>query len=556
MPWLIYPSDLAPDVAFTKAHYLEFATRDEAVSYRDQTGLATDHLVPYGCAHYPDGSQPTPELAAALFQSGSWYNLSDEEWTAIFGDDTKPHGRITCDECPTATGWTRDQCSVALYTTAGDRNAWRQREQGRIDDYTYQPVPWATVDRYPDHYVHLSTTKPGLVAYTEDDIKGIADRQTALKAGRYLERFYSDIDKDTRLDRWIAECASTVLRLNVTTDPDVIEQVFTTGPTTCDGKHRPTSCMSYPADHYRSDCHPVRVYGDSPDLAVAYVGTPGTEIKGRSIVWPAKKLHSKIYGSPVTNALLAQAGYTAGSLTGARIRAVEDDNTCSFIVPYIDGISHGKLVRPYIILGHGYDVSVQNTDGVSADEDEPEADPPCDVCGGDPDDCSCFTCEHCDERHSEDNYAGDGLCTDCASSCEECGAVHLCDNLTATETNRTLCTTCIDDLADRCLACGNSFLGELFLSRTAQRQAINNHLDHLCETCMDGHWYCPTCETAVKDNVACCGMMHVHIPCSWPMRYVLRPCGPKPRPRGITLRRHACIDPMLATSQEVSTDET
>lgn len=70
-------------------------------------------------------------------------------------------------------------------------NNWQQREQQRLMDGTYKPIP-LPLDYPASHYVHLSTakTEEDYVAYTPSDEYGKRDRQVRLKFGRYLHKTF------------------------------------------------------------------------------------------------------------------------------------------------------------------------------------------------------------------------------------------------------------------------------------------------------------------------------------------------------------------------------
>lgn len=202
---------------------------------------------------------------------------------------------------------------------------WETREALRLADGTYTPVPWAAkLDPIPGHFVHVSVSHHGLVAYTETAAKGGLDIQTPIKPARYLKRFYPDLADHVARDLAAAVRPADPLKFAVTADD--IEHVYVTGP---------TSCMSKEEGLYESHCHPVRVYGDS-DLQLAYITNDDDTPIARALVWPERKLHARIYGcdSRMTQAL-TQAGYTRGRLTGARIRRIEEGDG-TLVMPYID----------------------------------------------------------------------------------------------------------------------------------------------------------------------------------------------------------------------------
>jgi hypothetical protein len=279
---------------------------------------------------------------------------------------------------------------------------WRQREQARFDAGTYQPLPWANADWYRDsigakeHYAHVSTERDGMVAFTESPEKGAADRQTRMRPGTYLQRFYSDklsADEIQALARdYAGRFEDNVLLL--ATSEDEIERVYTTGP---------RSCMSARASDYSSPFHPVRVYA-AGDLAVAYV-MRGGNIVGRALCWPKEKKYSRVYGDgDRLLPLLTEAGYRHGRLHGAKLLRKTYDG--GFVCPYIDEIYRVSDHGTFLCIGG--DIPADSTKGL-IDHDEGEY------------------CPHCDERRDPDSFyyiedLQESWCESCADNDS-----HLCD---------------------------------------------------------------------------------------------------------------------------------
>lgn len=304
---------------------------------------------------------------------------------------------------------------------------WRTREQERLDSGTYTLLSRAwrhsywfrygmegnTLDEYLNnndhcwppytapylnHFAHVSLTDGAMIAFTENDAKGIADRQTKMKPGKYLTKFFSHVLTPLQITElataFSAEFAP--MELQFASDADDIEHVYRSGP---------SSCMSYGANSYSSSEHPVRAYA-GPDLQVAYIARGDDDVTARAIVWPAKKRFGRIYGDAGRlKPLLVAAGYSTGSMVSARISAIEDEG--QYVVPYVDGISYGERDGRYIVLGHG-DINLQRTDGLSG---------------------SAFTCDHCGDGMSEDDgfYCED----DGETMCEDCHGNHrfYCERL-------------------------------------------------------------------------------------------------------------------------------
>lgn len=278
---------------------------------------------------------------------------------------------------------------------------WRLREEARFVLGAYVPLPWASeISPIADHYAHLSSVKPGLVAYTQDAAKGEADKQTQIRPGRYLTRFYCDLPAADirRLVGGVPRPATLAFARTA----DEIEKVYLEGP---------RSCMTQPASSYDSQCHPVRVYGDS-DLMLAYAVPPDGLPTARALVWPEKKRFGRMYGDEaLLEPLLRDAGYSFGSIAGARIRripadTVEDD---AVVMPYLDGCrSFDILDDNWLEIGGPY--AATTTTGIAKLEE-------------------CSRCDYCSELATElFDVGGDNWCESCRENdafCSEYSDEHF-----------------------------------------------------------------------------------------------------------------------------------
>lgn len=274
-----------------------------------------------------------------------------------------------------------------------DDGSWQERERGRLASGEYTATPWAALPWFarPEtalHFAHVSTVDGAKIAYTEDAVKGQADRQTRIKPGKYLARFYADVLSTEDIARLSAEFSKTYEDnvLMFATTADDWERVYTDGP---------SSCMSKPASSYDSPCHPVRVYA-GPDLQLAYLERNG-DVTARAIVWPEHKVYSRIYGDQVRlGDMLQDAGFSEGSLQGARI--VRKPFQDGFVLPYVDYIDGATDDGKHLILDGG-DIACDQTNGLSGDTGRS---------------CSCcnqFVSE--DDGRSDNN--GEFYCDDCYS---------------------------------------------------------------------------------------------------------------------------------------------
>jgi hypothetical protein len=91
-----------------------------------------------------------------------------------------------------------------------DRNdEWKARERQRLFiTREYPKVPWhgriGTPGRriIDNHFVHVSTHDPRMIAYTETADKGRRDIQTRVKPGKYLKRYFGDMLSDDQIREW------------------------------------------------------------------------------------------------------------------------------------------------------------------------------------------------------------------------------------------------------------------------------------------------------------------------------------------------------------------
>jgi len=285
---------------------------------------------------------------------------------------------------------------------------WRNREERRFIAGEYKYVPWMAEswwthrsDEMRDHFTHRSSEKPEMIAFTESPEKGELDRQTRMRAGAYLQKYFSDYLTDTEIASWARAMARLLSddtpALQIASTPEHIRDVYLNGP---------ESCMSYEIERYVSrPYHPVDVYGDS-DLAVAYVERKSDyhteKYASRALIWPEEKIYGRVYPTPeryhgVNREIAKQeydslirslesVGYKAGKFEGAKIRAIRHKtNSDEFVMPYLDGhqgvtLSHDE---EHFIIARNGDFSAQNTHGTISTSDMNR-------------------CENCDESCEED----------------------------------------------------------------------------------------------------------------------------------------------------------
>lgn len=240
---------------------------------------------------------------------------------------------------------------------------------------------WAELDQ--KHWFHLSQTDSEALAYFQTDDKLRRDISTKISVGRFIKKFWPHLpDHEVRdiVNAHRNEVGKRIVKFS--TDPSEIMRIY---------EHGPRSCMR------GMDC--VRIYGDSPDLAVAYLGDlEAREISARAVVWPAQELYVRIYGDDLLRVSLERMGYRSGDLEGARVRLIEEHGR--IVMPYLDGPQYVDEDGDWLILTEDGDIDCYNTSGYASSRRER---------------CSC-----CGDRASEDEIytADDGarVCTDCIGS--------------------------------------------------------------------------------------------------------------------------------------------
>lgn len=275
---------------------------------------------------------------------------------------------------------------------------WKQREQARFDSGEYQRLPEWFRHR-PEHYAHHATGRDGMISFTDGPEKGAADRQTRIKPGTYLARFFPELGdyNITSAARSFAEAFDKSHVLKLATTPEEIVRVYVNGP---------NSCMSGGRSAYHCHGHPTEVYA-SGDLAVAYITDPGSgKPTARAVVWPEKKQYVRIYGD--SNRLLAalrDEGYQQGTLEGARlVKELQDEDNKHYKMPFLDGCGLARDDGEFLVIDSKGYITCTGTEGYARDES--------------------VNCGHCQKRsHSAYCYTVRGLGTS-AYWCNDCRAAH------------------------------------------------------------------------------------------------------------------------------------
>ncbi len=356
--------------------------------------------------------------------------------------------------------------------------AWQTREQSKLESGEYPALPWADAPWWTGtrsvhglHFAHVSTDDASKIAYTASEAHGAQDRQVRMKPGKYLKKYFSHVLSDPDIQKLAGEFASEneSHELRLARTPDEIEHVYRSGP---------NSCMAHGADEFSTGgVHPTRAYG-AGDLAIAYVQR-GDTIGARVVCWPAKRVHCGVVygdGDRLTPAL-ESAGYTRGSLDGARLlRIVADECTNTFAAPWLDGDAStvDDDGAHLIIRRHGA-IPCRNTNGTA---------------GG-------YPCERCRDIRTEDESYSVGDETWCESCyenhtwyCERCEETMTDDETMVNVCDTSWCESCADTYAYKCERCDTIYPDD------GNASAYTVDGDTWCESCADdGAYECETCDT-------------------------------------------------------------
>jgi hypothetical protein len=311
-------------------------------------------------------------------------------------------------------------------------NHWTLRELARFSTNDYVPV-FRTSSRlgnmvqaifniphpqhfFPEHFLHISVEKPGMVAYTPNEKYGEADRQVRTTLAKYLNRYASNIptsDLDALVRQYVTD--TTPAQFKILTSPEEIEAAYENGP---------PSCMCRGRSHLSPYAvpHPVQCYGSTDtqptDTALAVLMKRDGACVARGVVNTATKKYGRLYDNGGTQMEelrqgLVAAGYSQGDVftynTKIRaLRSISEAQTGRLIGPYIDGHQQWALrmeedkeywvsVRPnpddeIYSLGcpSGFVEEYSRYDNDDADDEETTV---CDDCG--------FEGEHDDFVYSE-----------------------------------------------------------------------------------------------------------------------------------------------------------
>ena len=227
---------------------------------------------------------------------------------------------------------------------------WRARQQERLASGQLKSLP-AAWDLQPikDHFAHLSARDISKIAYTESEELGTIDRVTVTTPGRYLTKFYPEVDDATR--RRLIAAIDPAGEIFFAFSPEEIVEIYKNGPQSCmDARHT-----------FKMDPHwPTEPYG-AGDLAIAYTKNAQGRIQSRCLCWPEKKLFGRCYGDiQRMEAAMKAEGYTdihndsSKFPAGAKLLKIPHPNKDGFyVMPYFDDIERVILVGDHFETHNG-----------------------------------------------------------------------------------------------------------------------------------------------------------------------------------------------------------
>jgi len=249
-------------------------------------------------------------------------------------------------------------------------NFWMWREFLRLYRHPqtgvsmYKPPVWAgKLDPIANHFLHVAIGDETLVAYTPNPEKGVRDVSVTTKPGKYLQKFYPSLTEE-QIRLYANEHRDLYSNEDVAfaCTADEVEHVYL---------HGPSSCMKKAANQFTTGIQPVRVYGESPDIVLAYLDRD-KGISGRALMDISQKppVFSRVYGDMNLKTKLERMGFRyvgdGQPMTGTKLKIVKDDFG-RIIMPYVDWCGVGRVDNETGLItlnkSGGERVSLQNTAG-------------------------------------------------------------------------------------------------------------------------------------------------------------------------------------------------
>jgi hypothetical protein len=214
---------------------------------------------------------------------------------------------------------------------AGD---WRPRMKEAQLACPPLPKEWDLPD-VTDHFAHLDPVSRCNIRFVENDELGVIGRFTLLSPGRYISRYFPEVDDDHRRRLIAAVDPSGEIHFAIT--PEEIAEIYKWGPGSCmdAAKGRDVTWAKF-------SMWPPAVYG-AGDFAVAYTRNERGSVQSRALCWPERKVFGRCYGDVqrMEKAMAAEGfkdirQYGNGSYAGARLLKVKGADEHYYLMPYFD----------------------------------------------------------------------------------------------------------------------------------------------------------------------------------------------------------------------------
>ena len=211
---------------------------------------------------------------------------------------------------------------------------WKKRELDRFASGEYERIVGSMLNFQYDHFVHWSKKSPGKIAFTQSIQHGRDDRQTVIKLGKYIARYFPHMAPHVVRDI-VAQLQGALIAedLQFLTSAIDIYHAYKD----IDGG----SCMRVGHHSLQSGTHPSQCYAEQKGVAIAHIRGVG-----RGVVNTAQKTYFKIYGdSAKFIAILESAGYSKSDngLEGLTLGYIEENG--QIVLPYLDGTQDVELCR-------------------------------------------------------------------------------------------------------------------------------------------------------------------------------------------------------------------
>jgi hypothetical protein len=253
---------------------------------------------------------------------------------------------------------------------------WRARERAKYGTGEYILPEFLAEYNQGDYFLHISKNGDRLLAYIQSVEKGEHNIQSKISLRTFMQKYTNASSKKVDdLERKFFEYLDSRVELKIAMDPEEIVRVYTNYDRSCSQVSK--SCM-VSSDYKNLPHHPVYAYGGG-DLGVAYLTNPAGETTHRAIVWPEKKVYSRVYGdNDHLHRILNAKGYGKSSryypdgcgrsLHGAKLLTFAVEPGC-FLLPYIDenvavDILNKSSSKPTIVLDINGHVNPRSQAGV------------------------------------------------------------------------------------------------------------------------------------------------------------------------------------------------